>query len=122
MNYVKNFESPAAHFLAVPFVILLAVVMFSVAFTVGLPWWGYLLALMVGVFCGPYLAHKEYEPIRAAEREYMGNLKSLPLRELAKVVNDPNRPERTKALVRTFLNESHPGWHEQIDLAAPANC
>jgi tRNA(Phe) wybutosine-synthesizing methylase Tyw3 len=52
----------------------------------------------------------------------MDYLKSCSLREMVKVVNDPNRPERTKVLIRNHLNESHPGWHEQLDVAAPAKC
>lgn len=122
MSYVKNLEAPPQRFLSIPFVVLLTVAMAVVAFTVGMPWWGWALTLGAALVGAPILVHKEYEPIRTAEREYHDYLKTCSLREMAQVVNDPNRPERTKALVRYHLNESHPGWHEQIDIAQPIKC
>lgn len=116
MDYIQNFEPPAQRFLSTPFVILLVVIMTAVAFTVGMPWWGWVVAMVAGVFGGPYFVDREYAPVKKAKSEYLNYLTFCSLQELARVVNDSNRPARTKALVRHHLDKAHPGWHEQINV------
>lgn len=115
MSYIKNFEPPSPRFLSTPFIILLVVIIASVSLSVGMPWWAWVVATVAGVFGGPYFVDREYAPVRTAKNEYLDYLSSCSLQELARVVNDPNRPTQTKALVRHHLDKVHPGWHEQLN-------
>lgn len=122
MSYIKNFEWPSQRTLYIPFFILLTAAMLTVAFTLGMPWWGYVIYFVIAICAMPYLVDKEHEPVERAKASYRDYLNGCSLQELAKVVNDPNRPNETKALIREHLNAKHAGWHEQINISVPVNC
>jgi ABC-type bacteriocin/lantibiotic exporter with double-glycine peptidase domain len=122
MCYVKNFEPPSQRYLVLPFVILLIVIIAVVSVTAGMTWLAWCAVMLIVCAISPILGRKEHEPIRKAETEYLEYLQSCSLREMVKLVNDPSRPYQTKHIVRYHLDLTHPGWHEQVDVTAPAQC
>ncbi|HBO2935115.1 TPA: hypothetical protein L4R50_000109 [Pseudomonas aeruginosa] len=122
MSYIRNFERPLRRVLFIPMLVIVAAAMFTVAFTIGMPWWGYALVFIAVICSIPFLSDKEDEPIEQAKAEYLEYLSTCSLQDMAKVVNDPNRPGETKAMIREHLNKNHAGWHEQLEVAEPARC
>jgi len=53
-------------------------------------------------------------PNERAHANYRSYLRALPVEPLAMAVNDPDKPEYTRTLIRQHLDTAYPGWHIDV--------
>jgi hypothetical protein len=114
--YVNDYKHPATVGLALPGLIALSVAFGWLNALYSPPGWFLLPAIVLGLVVTFLLCAWDDRPVHAAKTQYATYLQSCSTGDLSVVVNDPNRPVITKALIRSYLDEQRPGWHTQLQV------